>query len=83
MKDFPGARVRCMQVYVRPTLRKNPDHIIIHIGTNDLASNTPLQSLAYLNGSKLHLNKRVQQLHLITLQKQSQILSSDNSFFMA
>ena len=46
MKDFPGARVRCMQVYVRPTLRKNPDHTIIHIGTNDLASNTPLQSLA-------------------------------------
>ena len=46
MKDFPGARERCMQVYVRPTLRKIPDHIIIQIGTNDLASNTPLQSLA-------------------------------------
>ena len=36
VKDFPGARARRMQDYVRPTLRENPDHIIIHIGTNDL-----------------------------------------------
>ena len=46
VKDFPGARVRCMQDYVRPTLRENPDHIIIHIGTNDLASNTPAEKVA-------------------------------------
>ena len=45
VKDFPGARVRCMQDYVRPTLRKNPDHVI-HIGTNDLASNTPAEKVA-------------------------------------
>ena len=32
--------------YVRPTLRENPDHIIIHIGTNDLASNTPAEKVA-------------------------------------
>ena len=46
VKDFPGARARCMQDYVRPTLRENPDHIIIHIGTNDLASNTPAEKVA-------------------------------------
>ena len=46
MKDFPGARVRCMQDYVRPTLRENPDHVIIHIGTNDLASNTQAEKAA-------------------------------------
>ena len=46
VKDFPGARVRCMQDYVRPTLRENPDHVIIHIGTNDLASNTPAKKVA-------------------------------------
>ena len=46
VKDFPGARVRCMQDYVRPTLRENPDHVIIHIGTNDLASNTPAEKVA-------------------------------------
>ena len=36
VKGFPGARVRCMQDYVQPTLRQNPDHIILHVGTNDL-----------------------------------------------
>ena len=46
VKDFPGARVRCIQDYVRPTLRENPDHVIIHIGTNDLASNTPAKKVA-------------------------------------
>ena len=44
--DFYGARVLCLQDYVRPTLRENPDHIIIHIGTNDLASNTPAEKVA-------------------------------------
>ena len=28
-----------MQDYVRPTLRENPGQIIVHVGTNDLASN--------------------------------------------
>ena len=46
VKDFRGARVLCMQDYVRPTLRENPGHIIIHIGTNDLASNTPAEKVA-------------------------------------
>ena len=34
--------------YVRPPLRENPDHIIIHIGTNDLVSNTPAGKVAEL-----------------------------------
>ena len=41
VKDFPGARVRCIQDYVQPTLHQNPDHIILHVGTNDLAANVP------------------------------------------
>ena len=28
-----------MQDYIRPTIRENPDHIILHIGTNDLKTN--------------------------------------------
>ena len=35
-----------MQDYVRPTLRENLDHIIIHVGTNDLALNTPVEKVA-------------------------------------
>ena len=46
VKDFPGARVPCMQDYVRAALKENPDHIIIHVGTNDLASNTSVEKVA-------------------------------------
>ena len=46
VKKFPGARVQCMPHYVRSPLGKNPDHIITHVGTNDLASNTPSEKVA-------------------------------------
>ena len=40
-KDFPGARVRYMKDYVRPTIRENTYHIIFHVGTNDLTNIPP------------------------------------------
>ena len=48
VKDFPGASARCMQDFARPTLRENYDHIIIDVGTNDLALNTPAEKVAEL-----------------------------------
>ena len=48
VKDFAGARIRCVQDYVRPTLREICDHIIIYVGTNDLASNTPAEKVLKL-----------------------------------
>ena len=45
VKDLPGARVRCMQDYVRPTIRENPNHIILHVGTNDLTTNIPTEKV--------------------------------------
>ena len=46
VKDFPSARVRCMQDYVRPAIRENPNHIILHVGTNDLTTNIPPEKVA-------------------------------------
>ena len=46
VKDFPSAKVRCMQDYVRPTSRENPNHIILHVGTNDLTTNIPPEKVA-------------------------------------
>ena len=40
VKSFSGAKMRNMQDYVKPTLRKNSDEIIVsNVGINDLASN--------------------------------------------
>ena len=36
VKQFSGPRTKCMKDYMKPSLRENPDHFILHVGTNDL-----------------------------------------------
>ena len=39
IRSFSGARVSCMYDHVEPTIREfNPNHIILHVGTNELKS---------------------------------------------
>ena len=38
VKSFPGASCEDMEDYLKPVVRKEPEHIIIHVGTNDLRS---------------------------------------------
>ena len=38
MRHFVDANVRCMKDCIRLTLREKPDHIVLHVGTNDLVS---------------------------------------------
>ena len=38
IRTFPGATVIDMIDYIKPSLRLQPAHIIIHVGTNDLKS---------------------------------------------
>ena len=37
-KSFSGANIKCMENYAQPTIRTNPDHIVIHVCANDLSS---------------------------------------------
>ena len=42
VKHFSSAKTKDMKSYVIPTVEQNPDHIILHTGTNDLkAIDTP------------------------------------------
>ena len=36
VKQFSGAKTKCMKDYMKFSLRKNPHHLILHVGTNDL-----------------------------------------------
>ena len=36
MKQFSGAKTKCMNDYMKPSLWENPDHFILHAGTYDL-----------------------------------------------
>ena len=38
IKSFSGATNECMVDYIKPTLKYDPDVIILHCGTNDLKS---------------------------------------------
>ena len=41
VKQFSDARTKCMKDYMKLSLRKNPDHFILHVRTNDLITDLP------------------------------------------
>ena len=46
IRSFSGAKVR-MKYYVKPCVReKNPDYVILHVGTNELNSELPPEKIA-------------------------------------
>ena len=46
VKSFSGFKVRCMKDHMKPSMRENPDHTILHVGTNDLNSDRPSNLIA-------------------------------------
>ena len=47
VRFFSSAKVKCMKDYVKPCIRENePDHIILHVGTNNLSSEQSAERIA-------------------------------------
>ena len=47
VRSFSSAKVKCMKDYVKPCIRENePDHIILHVGTNNLSSEQSAERIA-------------------------------------
>ena len=46
VKSFSGAKVRCSKDHMKPSLRENPDHFVLHVGTNDLNSDRSPELIA-------------------------------------
>ena len=36
VKYFSGAKIKCMEDFIKPMLRENQNHFVLHVGTNDL-----------------------------------------------
>lgn len=36
VKHLPGARIKCMKDYLKPSLREDADDFILHAGVNNL-----------------------------------------------
>ena len=43
VKSFAGATTSDMSHYLKPTLTKKPEHIVLHVGTNDIEKLPPHQ----------------------------------------
>ncbi|CAB4000157.1 Hypothetical predicted protein [Paramuricea clavata] len=48
VKTFPGAGIKEMNHYVKPTLLTAPNKLILHVGTNDLQRMTPDELLTHV-----------------------------------
>jgi len=46
VKSFSGATTKDMMDYIKPIVRRNPDHIVVHVGTNDLSSSADETTVA-------------------------------------
>ena len=46
VRQYHGARLRCMVGHVKPIIRDKPDHIIFHVGTNDIPSDKDAGDIA-------------------------------------
>ena len=46
VKSFPGAKIECMEDYIKPSMKHNPDIILLHVGTNDLRSIKSAEDIA-------------------------------------
>lgn len=43
VRSFPGSTVEDMSDYIRPTIKSQPDNLILHVGTNNLKNSEPLE----------------------------------------
>ena len=59
VRYFPGARTDDMYDYMKPLLRKLPDYIILHIGTNDAVNNTSREILDKILKLKTYVQKQL------------------------
>ena len=59
VRYFPGARTDDMYDYMKAPLRKLPDYIILHIGTNDAVSNTSREILDKILKLKTYIQKEL------------------------
>ena len=48
IKNFPGATIDDMYDYVKPMLKKCPDNIILHVGTNNTVNESSKEVLGKL-----------------------------------
>ena len=64
VRPFRSAKTRCMYDHVKPTIGElNPEHVIPHVGTNDLNTEKNSQSNFKVNFRSLEFSKEWNKYH--------------------
>ena len=62
VRSFSSAKTRCMYDHAKPTIREvNPEHIILHVGTNDLNSE---KTASQISNSIIDLANSLKNIHV-------------------
>ena len=59
VRTFPGATINDMKFFAAPLLKKKPDKIIIHVGTNDASHFFPDEMFKNMKELRLLMQKMV------------------------
>ena len=46
VRSFSSAKVKCMKDYIKPCIREEHHHVILHVGTNNLSSEQNAERIA-------------------------------------
>ena len=65
VRTFPGATINDMKFFVVPLLKKKPDKVIIHVGTNDAPHFTPDEMFKNMKELRLLIQKMVPSAKII------------------
>ena len=75
VRAHPGATVTDMLDYLKPISRKQPSHLILHAGTNDIKSQTPVEIIGNFEKVKDMIANESPETRLVI---SSLILRNDN-----
>ena len=59
IKSFSGSRAEDMQDYLKPLIRKKPDTMILHVGTNDIKDDTKSAEVHIVAAGILNLGTQI------------------------
>ena len=61
IRSFTGATINDMHGYIKPLLKKSPDNVILHVGTNDAPNSTSRTILDNMLSLKSFIEKKLPQ----------------------
>ena len=65
VRFFPGPRIQDMYHYLIPILEKRPEHLILHVGTNDVVGSSHQQILNDLSAPKQFIKEKLRNCNVI------------------